>query len=520
MAAGAHLGAPDSDEIDYIPKHTAAASPSPETRASRLPSVLTSLEIPPSYLEEILRSEKSVLKSPESIQQRQFDPQLHTYNRDYQHALPYNGQIYQQDHQHQGQYYEGKHHFEPNSQHQEDQRRNSMAKNFAGQYYKGQHVQHPHTQHQQYLDQKHQHQNMDSPVYGGALDGTNGAHTGGGPTRGLYTGGVYTRMFYTGGDSTFGVYSGAVPSDVVYSGRVNSGGVYTGGVKADGIYSGGEDTYGIMKPLGPHSQWSDESKQDYPGEVLQEVETTSLGPRFDRSLPRKVKVQAGKTAELACRVLDKAEKKVSWIRHGDLHILTVDEYKYSSDKRVSVRLEEERKEWVLIIDNVKEEDSGMYECQVSGKSVLSFIVSLEVVVPRAEVVHGPGIFVHRGSTINLTCVVTHGTQRPVYVYWYHYDKVLDYEGRGGVVVFTEASTNTVSHLLMRDARPEDSGVYSCRPSNGEDAYATLHVLDGEHRAAMQSEARTRGDAPWLVITLHLCLTSLIHLYMSKVEAAP
>ncbi|KAK8723210.1 hypothetical protein OTU49_011911, partial [Cherax quadricarinatus] len=150
-----------------------------------------------------------------------------------------------------------------------------------------------------------------------------------------------------------------------------------------------------------------------------------------------------------------------------MHILSVGKYKYSTDERVSVRWEEGRQEWVLTIEKVKQEDAGMYECQVSAKPVLSFIVSLDVVVPRAEVVHGPEIFVHRGSLINLTCVVTHGTQRPVYVYWYHHNKVLDYEGRGGVTVITKASTNTVSHLLMRDARPEDSGVYACRPSNGE-----------------------------------------------------
>ncbi|XP_047501778.1 uncharacterized protein LOC125047548 [Penaeus chinensis] len=273
------------------------------------------------------------------------------------------------------------------------------------------------------------------------------------------------------------------------------------------------------------------------------------------------------------------------MRHGDLHILSVGKYKYSTDSRISIKHNSEQHEWLLRIQDVQEQDAGRYECQVSSKPVLSFIVNMEVVaadtdfthtdltlevlllypdsdqtilhlfvvavevvtltvaswtqhvelqytrhcsytaiqrpdalsrigyeicvtpfyllsplhtrtpknpcmlqldvigdldpLPRAEIINGPEIFVHRGSLINLTCIVTHGTELPVYVYWYHHNKVIDYEGRGGVTVITKAARNTVSHLLMRDARHQDSGLYACRPSNGEDAYIRLHVLNGE-----------------------------------------
>lgn len=71
--------------------------------------------------------------------------------------------------------------------------------------------------------------------------------------------------------------------------------------------------------------------------------------------------------------------QVSWIRVGDLHILSVGKYKYSTDSRLSVIFNEPEQEWVLQIAGVTESDAGMYECQISTKPVLSFMVSMEVV---------------------------------------------------------------------------------------------------------------------------------------------
>ncbi|XP_063841389.1 zwei Ig domain protein zig-8-like [Scylla paramamosain] len=243
-------------------------------------------------------------------------------------------------------------------------------------------------------------------------------------------------------------------------------------------------------------------------------------PRFDRDQPRSVKVQAGKTAVLVCRVLNLGDKSVSWIRHEDLHILTVDKYKYSTDRRLSVVHDEVEHEWLLKIQSVRQEDAGMYECQVSTKPLLSFIVSLQVVdappsttpypslrdaekaaaptqrpekqVPSATILNGPEIHVHRGSLINLTCVVEHTPERPLYVVWYHYNKVIDYEDLGGVVVVTHTGQKTVSQLLVKRAEPSDSGKYTCQPSNGEAAFVMLHVLYGEHPGALQTNGGRRG----------------------------
>ncbi|XP_069996510.1 uncharacterized protein [Penaeus vannamei] len=233
------------------------------------------------------------------------------------------------------------------------------------------------------------------------------------------------------------------------------------------------------------------------------------GPSFDKTLPRNVTIQAGKMAILSCRVFNINDKSVSWIRLDDLHILTVDKYKYSTDQRVSVVFNEPNLEWVLRIRSVTPADQGRYECQVSTKPVLSYIVNMRVVVPRAWILNAPEIYVHRGSPINLTCVITHGTERPVFVYWYHENKVIDYDGRGGVSVSTQTTKDTVSYLLVEEAGLRDSGRYTCSPSNGEDASVRLHVLNGEYQAAMQTNRGATATSPW---RLHLLLTAVHVLY--------
>lgn len=76
----------------------------------------------------------------------------------------------------------------------------------------------------------------------------------------------------------------------------------------------------------------------------------------------------------------------------------------------------------------------------------------------------------------------------VYLLRAPHTQVLDYEGRGGVTVITQATENTISYLLMRNATPADSGTYSCTPSNGHRATAAVHVLNGEPQAGQQQSA--------------------------------
>ena len=57
--------------------------------------------------------------------------------------------------------------------------------------------------------------------------------------------------------------------------------------------------------------------------------------------------------------------------------------------------------------------------------------------------------------------------------------------RGGVSVITEKGDVTTSYLLIQKANTPDSGKYTCNPSNANLKTVVVHVLNGEHPAAMQ-----------------------------------
>lgn len=71
--------------------------------------------------------------------------------------------------------------------------------------------------------------------------------------------------------------------------------------------------------------------------------------------------------------------QVSWIRHRDIHILTVGSYTYTTDQRFQAIHKKDSEEWVLQIKWAQKRDGGMYECQISTQPVKSFFVNLSVV---------------------------------------------------------------------------------------------------------------------------------------------
>lgn len=91
------------------------------------------------------------------------------------------------------------------------------------------------------------------------------------------------------------------------------------------------------------------------------------------------------------------------------------------------------------------------------------------------------IYVKAGSTVNLKCVITQSLEEPAYIFWYHDgQRVLDYD-RSLIDIRTErvVSDTTVGTLIIYEARRDDSGNYTCHPSNLDSASVLLHVLNGK-----------------------------------------
>lgn len=91
------------------------------------------------------------------------------------------------------------------------------------------------------------------------------------------------------------------------------------------------------------------------------------------------------------------------------------------------------------------------------------------------------MYVKTGSTVAIRCVIKQSLEGPFYVFWYHEgDRVLNYQ-LGKIDIQTKRiDQDTVSSLVIHNARREDSGNYTCSPSNLDSASVQLHVLNGEY----------------------------------------
>uniref|UniRef100_A0A2L2YKG3 Hemicentin-2 n=2 Tax=Parasteatoda tepidariorum TaxID=114398 RepID=A0A2L2YKG3_PARTP len=148
-------------------------------------------------------------------------------------------------------------------------------------------------------------------------------------------------------------------------------------------------------------------------------------------------------------------------------------------------------DWMLQIKLAQLADEGLYECQVNTHPLISFFVTLTVLVPKSSIKEAPDLYVKTGSSINLTCLISQSPEPPVFVFWYHQDRMINYDSSGGQITVQKAGKDTaVSRLFIKNAQPADSGNYTCCPSNADASSISVHVLNGEKRAAMQHDLNT------------------------------
>ncbi|XP_075210373.1 zwei Ig domain protein zig-8-like [Lycorma delicatula] len=261
---------------------------------------------------------------------------------------------------------------------------------------------------------------------------------------------------------------------------------------------GGGATAAAVSAVGSSSSSSSSSQITRPR--LQER------PYFDDVLPHNVSTLVGQTTLLQCRVKHVGDRTVSWMRKRDLHILTSNIFTYTGDARFSVLHPEGSDDWNLRIEYVQARDAGIYECQVNTEPKINLAIYLHVedtvrasgsplrsgtpvdTTQAQAVVFGPEeVYVKRGSTISLTCSVNVHSTPPGSVLWYQGASVVDFDSpRGGISLETEKTeSGTTSKLLVTKASLHDSGNYTCLPSNAKPASVYVHVLNGEHPAAMQ-----------------------------------
>ncbi|XP_041761272.1 uncharacterized protein LOC121587949 isoform X1 [Anopheles merus] len=273
-------------------------------------------------------------------------------------------------------------------------------------------------------------------------------------------------------------------------------------------------------------------------------------PYFDDVNSRNVTTVVDDTAVLKCRVKHKGDRTVSWMRKRDLHILTSNIYTYTGDQRFSVIHPPDSDDWDLKIEYAQQKDSGIYECQVNTEPKINLAVYLDVTderefaqdfskygpntggkhfigaigldflstAARAKIIGSQEVHVKKGSTISLSCVVNvHASS----ISWYHGSSIVDFDSaRGGISLETEKTEGgTSSRLMLTRATLRDSGNYTCVPTGAISASVQVHVLNGEHPAAMQTSSGvpcpTHQTLILLFVSLNSCNVSKLIFFISN-----
>ncbi|XP_063905958.1 zwei Ig domain protein zig-8-like isoform X2 [Zophobas morio] len=245
----------------------------------------------------------------------------------------------------------------------------------------------------------------------------------------------------------------------------------------------------------------------------------STYPFFEFNVPRNVTTAVGQTAFLHCRVEQLGDKAVSWIRKRDLHILTAGILTYTSDQRFQVIRPDKSDNWTLQIKFPQLRDSGVYECQVNTEPKMSLPFRLNVIA-KARILEASDLHVKAGSSVTLTCVINQGPHDLGTVFWYKGTEIVqttqphvnDADTVTRVTVQNQWTDGLTSRLHITSAHLSDSGNYSCVPTIAAPTSVNVHVINGEHPAAMQHG--NKNTAP-LSLSLHCTLVYSISVFIIK-----
>ncbi|KRT85242.1 Immunoglobulin [Oryctes borbonicus] len=168
--------------------------------------------------------------------------------------------------------------------------------------------------------------------------------------------------------------------------------------------------------------------------------------------------------------------------------------------------------WGLLIKHVQPSDAGFYECQVSTHPSTSILLELRVTEATAEILGAPDLHIRAGSLLRLVCSFRQATEPPAYVFWYHEQKMINYDE--GVSVTTDRSS---SILLIPETDKSHNGNYTCSPSNVVPSSINVHVLNStvEEKPAAMQHANTSSKSPSQQLFINCGTVLLILLTVHK-----
>ncbi|XP_042862719.1 zwei Ig domain protein zig-8-like [Penaeus japonicus] len=253
-------------------------------------------------------------------------------------------------------------------------------------------------------------------------------------------------------------------------------------------------------------------------QVASPGQVSATQPYIDPATPLHVKAYVGVTASLPCIVNNLGQRSVSWVRHRDIHVLTVGRFTFTNDDRFVALHEDGSNAWILNLRSPTTNDTGTYECQINTKPTLSQLITLDVVEPQAIITAGRELYVDAGSSLSLTCQIVNAPAAPEFLLWYHEQQVANYVEHVHVDT-SHVNGTTTSTLVLDEARVHNSGKYTCSASNAREASITVHVLSGEEPRAMQTNGAGGMLLPLPHSPLLFLLTGICCLLLLPVSAA-
>ncbi|XP_013183608.2 uncharacterized protein LOC106129557 [Amyelois transitella] len=242
------------------------------------------------------------------------------------------------------------------------------------------------------------------------------------------------------------------------------------------------------------------------------------GPTFEDTPEGNItrtKVQLGDNAFLNCRITLLRDKTVSWVRRrgrDDMpELLTVGTVTYAADNRMTVA-NRYPGNWRLLIKEVKPEDEGVYECQISTHPPRVSRTYLHVNTPQVNVVDEAGEplsekYYEAESTLALVCRARH-VETPAVLTWLHEGRALNADTtRGGISVKTEQVAGGADSLLrLARVNSSDAGNYTCAVRGARSHTVSVHVLN---ESLAELHAGTQSIQPTSKITVITLLVVLI-----------
>ena len=142
----------------------------------------------------------------------------------------------------------------------------------------------------------------------------------------------------------------------------------------------------------------------------------------------------------------------------------------------------------------------MPHCNVPN-TLVSCTVYCPLLVPalQVDILGGPSLLVHSGSSLQLECVTSHVVRPPQFVMWQHGDTVIP----GTTRHFTSnLGLLTKSVLTIEKVSSDTAGQYHCMPDNISPATININIIKNkEEQLAVTNTAEDRRQQSLVLLLL-------------------